>query len=99
MKQKGFTLIELLIVIGLLGIVIAVIIINNPAFLNIVDREATNETVVTNTTIFEDLASEPISSLNLTELEFMLDYCMEHHSHTLANLYQNQIIINELKEQ
>ena len=107
MKQKGFTLIELLIVIAILGILAVVIILNIGTFSNIASNGATNETAVTNTTMFSDLAARPISSLNATELDFMIEYCLRRSTHYIgtsewldkATIYQNQIIINELKEQ
>lgn len=115
MKQKGFTLIELLVVIAILGIIAAMVALNVGSFFGRAanNETATNETVVTNETLFWQLAIEPITSLNLTELNFMRDYCMTYAIYThenglgvinekyaaLASLYQNQIIINELKEQ
>ena len=101
MKQKGFTLIELLVVIAILGIIAAMVALNVGSFFGRAanNETATNETVATNETMFWQLASEPITSLNLTELDFMLDYSMVKRFYNLANLYQNQIIINRLEEQ
>lgn len=103
MKQKGFTLIKLIIVIAILGIIAAVVI---PTISQYIER-ANNSTTVHNATIFSQLSLEPISSLNLTDLNFMVDYCIQRHTHyrksaywsTLAVVYQNQIITNQLQGQ
>lgn len=107
MNNKGFTLIGLLIVIAILAIIAVLVIPSLGDFgcLNITGNEtATNETTTDNAAIFKQLSSEPITSLNLTELNFMVDYCMTHVSATdgymtrntwanIASVYQNQIII------
>ena len=117
MKQKGFTLIELLVVIAILAVIAAIVTLNVYDFFG---RGTTNNETATNETLFWQLASEPISSLNLTELNFMVDYCMARANKgggvsnsddgtswntkssswiARVEVYQNQIIINELKEQ
>ena len=58
----------------------------------------TNESLVPDDQLFHQLFSEPIESLNLTELNFMVDYCTWRFNKqdaraTLALVYQNQIII------
>lgn len=110
MKNKGFTLIELLIVVAIFGIIIAVVIPNIYRFMsssNTTSNETTvNETTVYSRTLFYELFNKPITSLNLTELTFMVDYSVAKYTDnvdasifawwaTLAELYQRQIIINK----
>jgi len=110
MKQKGFTLIELLVVIAILAVIAAIVALNVGDFFG---RGTTNNETATNETLFWQLVSKQIDGLNVTELDFMLDYCMAYAVYVhedglgrinesyaaLASIYQNQIIINELKEQ
>lgn len=99
--NKGFTLIELLIVIAILAVIALVVGLNVGNFFG--PGTTSNET--TNQTIFEELKGQPITSLNSTALQFMVDYCLkaEPQSSSLdvwlgrAAVYQNQIIINELR--
>ena len=102
MKQKGFTLIELLLVISVLAVIAAVVSLNIGAFFG---RDTANNETTINQTIFEELKGQSISSLNSTALQFMVDFCLtaDPQSPALdiwlgrAAVYQNQIIINELK--
>lgn len=99
MKQKGFTLIELLVVIAILALIAAVVALNVGGFFG---RGTGN-----NETAFDQLSLEPITSLNLTELDFMVDYCATMANANpdvrsakwpiMATIYQNQIIINGLQ--
>lgn len=101
MKQKGFTLIELLIVIAILGVIAAVVAFNVGNFFR---QGTTNNETAINQTIYEELKGQPITSLNLTALQFMVDFCLTADPQSPAldiwlgrvAIYQNQIIINEL---
>lgn len=103
MKQRGITLIDLLIIIAILGVIAAVVALNVGGFFG----TGGNETIVTNQTIFDDLTAKPIGSLNLTELNFLVDYCIRQANSNpdtrssrwpiMTTVYQNQILINELQ--
>jgi len=102
MKQKGLTLIDLLIMIAILGVITAVVALNVGDFFG---RDTANNETTVNQTIFEELKGQPINTLNSTALQFMVDFCLtaDPESPALdiwlgrAAVYQNQIIINELK--
>lgn len=100
MKQKGFTIIELLTVIAILGVITAMVALNVTGFFDTSSNNttATNETIVDNATMFQQLSSEPITSLNLTELQFAIDYCWSQKLFTATSIYQNQTIILLLTE-
>jgi prepilin-type N-terminal cleavage/methylation domain-containing protein len=109
MKSRGFTLIELLILVAIVAIIAAIVI---PNLLDVFLPPANNETI-TNEMLFLELASQPITSLNASQLTFMVDYSMSHIScptcelskivavnwWAVASVYQNQIIINEVRGQ
>lgn len=106
MKNKGFSLIELLIVIAVLSVIAGIVIPNITLYTKTANNEtATNGTATNNLTLYWELLSQPISTLNLTELNFMVaryrlqaatrgDECCA----ILALIYQNQIIISLLSE-
>ena len=102
-KEGGFTLVEFLVVVALLGVIAAVVILNvDRAFSSV---EPPSEAVPAyNVTLADDLFSRPLSSLNVTELQFLADYCMWSSSgefsyeamtrwSTRATVYQLQLLL------
>jgi len=91
-SQKGFTLVEALLAIAVLGIIAAVVILNLNNFVPFtpVEDEAW--------CYYSELRQQPISSLNITELQFVVDYAVDKGSTIAAAIYQNQIIILKLEE-
>jgi len=99
--QKGFTDVHLLVVLAIIGVIAAVI------WLNIGEYQRRRD-AVTNitgpTAIYRELTSRPISSLNMTELQFVVDYAanpprrLTEFRYSVAAMYQNQIIITKLDE-
>ena len=94
--QKGFTVVELLIAIAIIVVIVAVIWLNLGEYQR--RREAANN-ITGPTAIFTELRGRPISSLNVTELQFVVDYATgRYNSPDWAAIYQNQIIIMKLDE-
>jgi len=89
-RQQGWTLIEVLVCIAILGIIAAVVILNAGSYFGC--QQEPDPTL----THFNELRQQPITSLNRTDLDFMLDYCMERRWYESGRFYQNQIIINQL---
>ena len=97
--QRGSTLTEVTVVVVLiLGIIAAV------GVLSFSYTEPPTEMPAYNSTQIDELFSQPLSSLNVTELELLADYCMWSSGQTGYNdlkvrwsiraaVYQNQIII------
>ena len=101
--QRAFTLQDVLAVVAILG-VCAVVALGVYAF---IPQPPTTELPAYNSTQVGDLFSQPLSSLNVTELQLLADYCMWSSGQTGYNdlkvrwsikaaVYQNQIIINQL---
>ena len=89
--QKGFSLVELLVVIAILEVIAFVAVTNIGPYLQDVDPSS-------DAAIFTELRGRPMSSLNMTELQFVVDYYISHGSTAWAAVYQNQIIIMKLDE-
>jgi len=92
-SQKGVTLIEVLAAVSLLGILALIVGLNVGAVLHDPgpDIPAPGDT-------YAELRGRPISSLNVTELQFVVDYAVGEGSTIAAAIYQNQIIITKLDE-
>jgi len=89
--QKGFSVVELLVVLAIMGVITFIVAINvGPQLL---DTDPSSDKA-----IYGELRSRPISSLNVTELQFMVDYQLGRYEATWAAIYQNQIIITKLDE-
>ena len=94
--QKGFGLIELLIVVAILGVIaFAIAMAANSYFGGV---EPANN-ITDSAAIFTELKGRHMSSLNVTELQFVVDYYINHGSTGWAAIYQNQIIILLLQQQ
>ena len=98
-SQRGVTLIELLIVIAILAIIAAVVI---PQMGNLMEWHDEGTEPPTARARYIELRNRPISSLNVTELQFVVDYEVDPSNmlpdprHSRAAVYQNQIIITKL---
>ena len=92
-SQRGFPLIELLMVVAIMGMIILFAglsvgrVLHDPG----PDIPAPGDTYI-------ELRERPISSLNMTELQFVVDYAVGEGSTIAASIYQNQIIITKMDE-
>ena len=95
--QKGIAPIEVLMTLAILGAIATV------AYLGISDYTHSRE-LAPQTAIYRELTSRPISSLNMTGLQFVVDYAanpprrLTECRYSVAAMYQNQIIITKLDE-
>ena len=95
--QKGFTVVEVLVLIAMLGVIAGVVALTAGVHLQGADPSSDNA-------IYRELTSRPISSLNMTELQFVVDYAADpsnrltNFRYSVAAMYQNQIIITKLDE-
>ena len=103
-RQTGFTLIELLIVVALMGVIATVVTLGTNQYF--APQAPATEASAYNITQMAALSSEPLSSLNATELELLADYCMWRSNKRYsidekawwairATVYQNQILIQK----
>ena len=94
--QKGFALIELLVTLAIVGGIVAVIWLNLGEYQR---RRAAANNITAPAAIYYELRNRPISSLNTTELQFVVDYAVSSgYNPVSVAVYQNQIIITKLDE-
>jgi len=95
--QRGATLIEMLVTVAFLGMIVTVITLNVVAIQNQGETDS-NDMDSQSFALYRDLRGLPISSLNMTELQFVVDYSVSSGSDYWGAIYQNQIIITKLDE-